>query len=216
MFAGALAPIAGHGADGVGQAFIRAQKEGDLAVQHEFALVHDQGQGRVGGDAKAGLIVQEADMGNAAPGRHLRPALAGRGRQPDRHARHAAQRADAAHGGGRTEHAALVHEARREIGDQDGRAVLGLQLGLQHGGIADIALARGGQPGQGDGKLSGAAQQRVEHGLTVQPRQAEPAHLALFADQGRDGAIADDAEFQGGHDRLSSSQRQSASGSARR
>ena len=61
---------------------------------------------------------------------------------------------------------------RREIGDGDGRAILGLDDRLDDGGVFQIALARLALACKLDGKSAVATHKCVEDGFAVKARQA--------------------------------------------
>ncbi len=128
-------------------------------------------------------------------------AVAERGAQPHPDARCARDRPDPAHDHLRPEHAAVNLQARTEIEDLD-RAVRRVEPRRKDRGVAEILLLGSGAPAEIDRPSAArifaaiAVDQRVEHRVPVESRQAAPDHAAGAVDQRRDHAVADHAEVE--------------------
>ena len=123
--------------------------------------------------SEAQMIRAERALGHAR-------AVACERAQAQRDARRARERADRADEAHRVEDAAVLLEARREIGDLDRAAVLGGETRDEHGGVLDIATACSRRrPSSATSKKPRVRvrirrQQRAEHRIAVERRQAAP------------------------------------------
>src|SRR3546814_11373112 len=131
-------------------------------------------------------------VGPARRRRDLRAIVAHR-HQFHRDPRTARDGADDADEGNRAEHAPRPLEARTEVDDIDRAAVLRLQPGDEDRGIAAIAGRRLDLSREAKAPdalmLPLAAQQRAEHGVAVDARDAAPDQSRLAVDQRADLAI---------------------------
>ena len=120
-------------------------------------------------------------------------------------ARMAAQASDAPDERHGTEEAPEVLEARREIGDLDAAAravVLARDEDgrvLEEGLLAARVIDDIHSEDAGSRIARGPAQQRAEHRIAVEAREAAPRHGALGVDEAADGAIPDEREIERVH-----------------
>jgi hypothetical protein len=103
----------------------------------------------------------------------------------------------------RLEHPAVLRKAGNAIDDLDGAARSVAQPRDEHGRVAQVCLLGGDlaiefdAPGSARiGRCCGAAQQRTERRVAVDPRVATPDHVAARIDQRRDAAVADQREVE--------------------
>src|SRR5262249_22627191 len=83
------------------------------------------------------------------------------------------------------------------------RAARALDRRLENRGVGQIALMAPLGAGDGGfheaGRRLVAAQQRIEHRIAIEARQAMPDVSAVAIDQAGNGAISDDAEIEAAH-----------------
>ena len=195
------------------QRLVRADEEGERLLDRERDALQHIGDRRVGGQADGLVCSDEADMVGAAGDlvRHLAETEARL--HDDTYARAAGDPPDAADQLRRPKEALIADEARREIEDLQRIAVI---VGKHRGedrGVVEIALLAARHADHLDGEdalfrhriaiLDPIVDQRAEHRVAVEAREAAPDDPGLAVDQRGDGAVADDAEIERGHARRS-------------
>ena len=119
-----------------------------------------------------------------------------RRRQIYRDARLTLQHPELTHNGSRTEDPPPALEAGRKIGDLENGTVTGLDLCTDDRRVPVVALLVVDRVFHAHIEPAIPVQKRVEHGLAIEPWQAEPTVIAPGVDQARRRAIADDGKVK--------------------
>ena len=200
VFARALEELARGGVDRRLEGLVRPQDQRDRLDQRERRLVHDIGEGGIGGDAQRVGAARIADVVRPAGTRGARAPVVERRPDPDLDARQAGHRLDAAEDLWRIEHTLETLEAGHEVGDAHGVAGAIAQRGLHDRGVAQIGALRGDRALQhhvAEALLDVAGQQARQDGIGIEAREAPPGDAPDGVHQRSGAAVADDREVEG-------------------
>jgi hypothetical protein len=200
-----LEEVAGHLRHGALQRLVGAHHERHAVAQDEWHLLEDGRDRAVRREAQHVRSPHVADVVGA--GGHLRaaPAVVVGGPHEHADARAAGDRAHDPDQLRRAEEAPELAEARREIDDLHRAAPVVEKPRHEDGRVGQVVLLGAREPGELDaheaeiGFAAALAQQRAEHGIAVEAREARPHDLARAVDQRADARVADDAEVQVAH-----------------
>ena len=188
----------------VRERFIRAQHEVHRGLEQERRFRQHVAHRRVGRQAQHAIGAHVPDV-IAAMG-DLRPQrpVSERRPEPDADARRSGERAHAPHERLRPEHPAEPLEARAKIDHLDGRSIRAEEARDENRGVRDVLLLAALETAELDrpeAARTGRARivdQRMKHRIAVQARQAAPHDARLAIDEGRDDAVAGNAEVERG------------------
>src|SRR5207247_3750280 len=184
------------------QGFIGADDERHRIVDEERVPFEDRGDRYVGRQPQHERVPDVADV-IAARGRgRERLAVALRGSQAHANAGMTGEPLDAAYDHHRTEHPPAVIEPRREIGDLDGAAGGVGHARDDHGCVVQVLLLDAGAVQQLDREepdVVARLEERAEHRIAVEAREAGPGDFGRGIDERADRAVADQCEIERSH-----------------
>src|SRR6266516_3557193 len=191
--------------DGPLHGLVRPEQQSDRVFQKEEVLLHQSGYGGVRRQPQHQIGARVSDMVRAAGDLRARTTIVIRGPKTHPYAGIAGRPFDLPHQHHRSEHAPVLAEARREIGDLDAPAAVVVQAGREDRCVDEIVLLGPDEVAQLDaagseiGVTSLPAQERAKRRIAGEPWEARPHDVARRIQESADRAVADQSEIEGCH-----------------